>query len=249
MKLKLYLLMVSVLFITGCAHKIQIQPDTIQLDPVNNSQKIQATAGYYISPELKNKEVITPGGGGDRVRYNPYKDLEGGFQKVLKNSFVNVKELSSNQAMYTSQQNVDYIISLDIETNSSSASMFTWPPTWFGVSLNTEIFNTKTKKIERISVKGEGTATYSTFIFNKGKSGQNASLQALQKLQTSLIESDYFKKSTKTISDPNIEIIPKQKTNSSSIESRLEKLKDLHTKGLINSTEYQTKKGEILNGI
>jgi len=193
MKYLHYLFIASVCFVSGCAHRINITPDTAMMNSIQNSDKIQGTAGYCITPEMRQKEVITPAGGGDRVRYTPYKDIEEGFKDVLENVFLEVRSLDSNVAPNINNNSVDYVVSLEIDTDSSSASMLTWPPTWFGVSLETELFNTETKETTKVSVKGEGSATYSKFIMNKGITGQEATLDALEKLQMALLSSNELK--------------------------------------------------------
>jgi hypothetical protein len=215
---------------------------------VSSSEKIQGTAGYYITPTMREKEVITPAGGGDRVRYTPYKDIERGFADVLDNVFAGVKPLDSNVSPSINNNSVDYVVSLEINTDSSSASMFTWPPTWFGVSLETEIVNTETKKKTTITAKGEGNAKYSEFIRDKGIAGKKASQDALNNLQHEILESDAFSNSkaptSKTASAPVK--VEKSVTEESPVD-RLAKLKELHDSGLITSEDYEKKKSEIIS--
>ena len=68
-------LMGVVLLLFGCAHPITITPNTSNIDR-KDAYEINKNVGYYISAEDRFKEVITPGGGGDSIRYTPYSDLE-----------------------------------------------------------------------------------------------------------------------------------------------------------------------------
>lgn len=181
-------------FLSGCAHQINITPNTAAIENIQNSSKIQKTAGYYISASMKEREVITPGGGGDRVKYRPYKNIEYGFAKVLDNAFLETKALNSDAALNLNNNSADYVVSLDIKTDSSSASMFTWPPTWFEVSITAEILNTRSNEKMSVSAKGEGAATYSEFIFDKGIAGKKAALNALARLQDSLLNAPELRK-------------------------------------------------------
>ena len=58
---------------TGCAHSIQLAPDLDDLRMTAVSDPIDKNVGYYISVADRTAEVVTPGGGGDDVKYFPYK--------------------------------------------------------------------------------------------------------------------------------------------------------------------------------
>jgi hypothetical protein len=83
-----------VVILSGCAHPIKIAPDIAKIEQNGNaSARIMASVGYYIPPELESLEVTTPGGGGDNVRYYPYRAMEPGFKKMLSNVFSGVVKL------------------------------------------------------------------------------------------------------------------------------------------------------------
>lgn len=198
---------------------------------------------------MREKQVITPAGGGDRVRYTPYKDIEPGFNDVLENVFLEVKALDSNIAPNINNNSVDYVVSLEIDTDSSSASMFTWPPTWFGVALKTDIFNTETKKTTKISAKGEGTANYSKFLMNKGITGQEAALDALKNLQMALLNSDELTSSSApsvTSKKTAILATTQDETQTPDVEERLATLTKLNESGLISTAEHEKKRAQIV---
>ena len=80
--------MVAVVLMAGCAHRINIVPDTTKLELVSpTAPRVTANVGLYIPQEARSVEVTTPGGGGDNVRYYPYVDIEAGFEKMLSNVF------------------------------------------------------------------------------------------------------------------------------------------------------------------
>jgi hypothetical protein len=233
------LLILFLLAMSGCAHKIEISPDLSIIESKENSDKISASIGYYIDPVSKEREVITPGGGGDRIRYKPYFDIEDAFSAMLHNIFTNVITLDSIANNNSVNKSIDYLLTLDITTNSSSASMLTWPPTWFGVNISSNLMRPSGEIIETLSVKGEGRAEYSEFLFNKGLAGRRASLDAINKMQNALL-------SVPQLNGKNINIINQSDDDAS---RRIKKLKELYDSGLITDSEYNSKRNEILDSL
>ena len=78
----------------ACAHSITITPALDAL-PAPGVGRIEKNVGYYIAPENLAKQVETPGGGGDKVKYFPYKESEPALKKVLSNIFGEVHPLPS----------------------------------------------------------------------------------------------------------------------------------------------------------
>ena len=176
--------LVTATTLVGCAHPIVVSPDVAKLEMTNKAAPHKAVVGYYISDEQRAREVITPGGGGDRVSYFPYRDMETGLYKVLGNSFVDVVRLKSpTDAAAVSQNKVGYIITPQVTTNSQSPSPFTWPPTQFTVDLSANITDSVGKPIATKTVQGIGRAEFDEFKSDFGLSGKRAMQDALQKLQ------------------------------------------------------------------
>ena len=95
----------SLIFTVSCAHQINITPPLNTLD-ADGISKIDKSVGYYISPDDLSKEVTTPGGGGDKVRYIPYKESEPALKKILSNIFTKVYSLPSvNDDQFISSNN------------------------------------------------------------------------------------------------------------------------------------------------
>ncbi len=114
-------LFVSVLLavgvLSGCAHPMIIKPEMQVLAADPSIRKIQKNVGLYISPENRSKEVTTPGGGGDKVRYLPYADMEIGFYKVLGDVFQNVTVLQSpRDADAIAKHSLAYVFEPEIVT-------------------------------------------------------------------------------------------------------------------------------------
>lgn len=179
--------------ITGCAHTIQINPAMDELYAVEASKKIDKTVGYYIPATDKEKEVITPGGGGDDVKYQPYKDSEAALNIALSKVFSHVYAVDSlSNADYLKSKNISYIFKPKITTNSSSDSALTWPPTSFTYELSCTAVNAEGKEVWAKTVKTEGKAEFSEFKSDFSLSARRASLSAYKELINEIQNSDAF---------------------------------------------------------
>ena len=223
-----------VALLSGCAHPINISPDLAALNSNNSPEKIDKKITYYFTEDLE-KEVTTPGGGGDSVKYKPYKELDIGIYKVLSDKFKNVEVLKKSGE----KNNADYSAEITISTNSSSSSAFTWPPTLFGVNINAEFSNLQSGLKEKISVSGEGRAEFSEFKSNFNLSAKRASEDVLSKLSAALSNMSMFKGKISTAP-------PQNNSTESSKEIRLRDLKRLFDNSLIDVNVYNERQKSIL---
>jgi hypothetical protein len=185
-------LLASVLF-SGCAHKISLDPSLSAIRDTDIEQKVNINVGYYISQNNKELNVVTPGGGGDKVEYFPYKDTESAFNTVLSKVFNRVYSLKSfNDKKFIESKNIKYIFTPTLTTNSSSESMFTWPPTKFTVALKCEAVNTEGSKVWEETVYEEGHASFSEFKNNFSLSAQRATEKAFLSMLNKLKRSNAF---------------------------------------------------------
>lgn len=192
---KVLSLFAVITLLSGCAHPIDVAPNQTKLLPTTNTQKINARIAYYIPAELMSLEVTTPGGGGDNVRYKPYKAIEVGYAQILNNTFTNVHKLNTeNDVKSATSENIDYIIQPVIITSSGSTGFFTWPPTNFTVDLTSEIKKLLNKKTTSIRVVGTGSSDLSEQLLDHGITGKKAMEDALLKTQNSLLNLDFFSK-------------------------------------------------------
>lgn len=176
-----------VLALVGCAHPITIAPNIASMDTGASSGKASRTVGYFISTEDRNREVTTPGGGGDKITYFPYRDLEPALFKVLTNSFKDVYILKSpSDTTFLASNKVSYVFIPKILTDSSSGSAFTWPPTDFSVSLECKALGPDGAELWHSTVKGEGKATFSEFKSEFGLAGRRAAEQAILQFEKQL---------------------------------------------------------------
>ena len=92
--------------------------------------------GYFIPQASLDLEVTTPGGGGDNVRYFPYRDIDAGFQRMLANVFETAVRVASMPSSADMQRDgMAVILSPILITSSRSTGVFTWPPTNFSTDI------------------------------------------------------------------------------------------------------------------
>ena len=173
----------------GCAHPINIAPDIAKIEQAPDAQRIETSAGYYIAAERRDLSVTTAGGGGDKVRYQPYREIETGFYKMLTNVFKDVTLLKSPTDTEAIRKNaLNFIVTPTISTESSSPSPFTWPPTRFTVNLSCDITDAEGKPVVNKSVVGEGMAEFDEFKADFSLAGKRAAQEALRKMQEALLK-------------------------------------------------------------
>lgn len=183
--------LLAALAITGCAHPIVISPNVANLERAPGAAPIAKNVGYYISAENRNLAVTTPGGGGDKITYRPYGEIETALYKTLSNVFSDVTVLkSANDAEAIAKHRISYIITPAITTDSSSSSPFTWPPTYFKMDINCVVTDGAGKTIATKAVTGEGRAEFSEFKADFALSAKRAVEDALKKLQVLLLNSN-----------------------------------------------------------
>lgn len=192
---KLLLSFVAVAALAGCAHPIMMTPNVEKIAAAPTDQKINKNVAYYIDAESRVLEVTTPGGGGDKVSYLPYRDIETGFYKMLTNVFPKVTTLTkAKDAEAISKNDVKFVITPTLATSSSSPSPLTWPPTKFSVILTCYIADAAGNHLVTKKVTGEGAAEWDEFKSDFSLSAKRASEDALLKMQRALLDASELKK-------------------------------------------------------
>ena len=115
--LRLASILLAISVMAGCAHPMIIKPEMEPLAAAPHAERIQKNVGLYISAADMQKEVTTPGGGGDKVTYKPYADLQAGLYKVLGDVFADVSILQAPNAQ-SAKGPLAYVIAPEIETTS-----------------------------------------------------------------------------------------------------------------------------------
>ena len=192
--LKLHLVVVSLIILSGCAHNIQLTPDMAKLRQVETSASIDKNVAYYISAEDKLKKVTTAGGGGDKVTYKPYADSEGALNTILSKMFSRVYSISAiDDHEFIREKNISFIFVPQIITNSSSSSVFTWPPTEFTISLSCEAYDGNGGVIWKKTVESKGNAEFGEFKSDFSLAARRASAEAFTALLNEISKAEIFK--------------------------------------------------------
>jgi len=144
--------------------------------------KIEKSVAYVISPANMAKEVQTPGGGGDKIKYQPYKDLDAALYQAFSAVFADVTKVSAA----AEAKGVSYVIEPSITTTSSSDSLFTWPPTRFSVNLVCRVLDANGQLLTEVHSVGDGEATFSEFKSDFSLSARRASRSAVDNLVKAL---------------------------------------------------------------
>lgn len=160
-------------FLSACAHPIVISP--LESPARNEATLNPKKVAYVMTDADRAKEVTTAGGGGDKVSYFPYRDLEKSIRDALRAVYTDVFVIQSvGDSEAIRSQGVSYIFSPQITTTSDSPSPFTWPPTKFGIELNCGVSDPTGRLITQVRAQGSGTAEFSEFKNDFGLSGRRA---------------------------------------------------------------------------
>lgn len=170
----------ALVMMTGCAHQISMSPDASKTASV--SSKINKQVAYVISPADMAKEVQTPGGGGDNVKYQPYKDLDAALYQAFSAVFADVTKVSTP----SEAKGVALVITPSVTTTSSSDSMLTWPPTQFTVNLVCTVVDPKGQAVTQVQGSGSGQATFDEFKSDFSLAARRASRAAVDNLVKAL---------------------------------------------------------------
>ncbi len=169
---------------TGCAHQVSLSPDVKDLAVA--SKKINKPVAYLISAADMAKEVQTPGGGGDKVKYLPYRDLDASLYQAFSGAFSDVSKISS----LAEAKGVSYVIKPTITTTSSSDSALTWPPTQFTVELVCQVTDASGAALTEVRGSGKGVATFSEFKSDFSLAARRAAKEAVDNLVKALDAND-----------------------------------------------------------
>jgi len=175
-----------VMALAGCAHPIAIGPvDT----PVRNEAALSPKkAAYVMSDAERSREVITPGGGGDKVSYFPYRDLEKALRDALRAVYSDVYVVASSADTATLQAlGASVVYRPVITTQSSSPSLFTWPPTEFTIDLKCDVTDAAGRPLDQLTIQSRGTAEFSEFKSDFGLAGRRAATRLSEDLKQSIL--------------------------------------------------------------
>lgn len=175
------------LMLGACAHPISITPD-LSVFRESDAQSSMSVA-YVITNADRAQEVTTPGGGGDSVRYFPYRELESGLFQALSSIYRRVTLFRSpSEGNAPEHRDVELVFIPRITTDSRSPSIFTWPPTRFFVTIAYEVKDPSGKTVYSNQVPGQGAAEFEEFRGDFGLAGKRATQDALMKFKAQVEE-------------------------------------------------------------
>ncbi len=166
----------------ACAHPIVISPLET---PSRDNDAIQSKQVAYVMTDAdRNKQVTTEGGGGDKVSYFPYRDLEKAIRDALRSVYSDVSVIKSpSDVMAIKENDISLVFAPEIMTSSNSQSIFTWPPTQFTIELALNVTDAVGNIISRIRVISSGAAEFSEFKADFGLAGRRAASELADKLK------------------------------------------------------------------
>jgi hypothetical protein len=167
--------------LTGCAHPISLTSDVTRLMG-SGLPKVDRKVGLVITDAQRILTVEGPGGGGDKVSFQPYKDMEPGLYVALSESFTNVVRVASPNDPKIAAEGLSHLVVPVVSTTSYSPSLVTWPPTVFTVELNLSFNDLQNKPVSQVRVQGEGRAEFDEFKTDLSLSARRAADEALKRL-------------------------------------------------------------------
>lgn len=186
MLIKLISLVAFATMMAGCVHHVTIEPEVQPLQTQTKpSDRIKESVGVFIPVDLLHQEFVTPAGGGDKVGYFPYKDIQIGLEKMLANVYQTVRRVNGFDEIGKGSDPVKYVVVPEIKTNSGTPSNVFWHPTFFTVSLTLGIFDEPQGLVAKPNVVGVGEAD--TISRTRSIAGERAMSDALQKMQSTLL--------------------------------------------------------------
>lgn len=178
-----------VALLAACAHPIQLE--TSQLPPAAGDKAMARKVAYVISDADRSRQVSSAGGGADRVTYHPYRDLEPGIRAALASVYADVTALQSEAELPAARQaGITLIFVPVIATESSSSSVFTWPPTRFSSEVALKVKDAQGQPVTEVRVRGEGAATHDEFSNDVSLAARRASADMAAKLSREIRASD-----------------------------------------------------------
>ena len=159
--------------LAGCAHPINVGTDTAP--PRVEANLVQKKVAYAMTDAQRALQAVTPGGGGDRISYYPYRDLEKSIRDALRAVYQDVVVLkSAADANAVQASGAALVFTPEIKTDSGSPSPFTWPPTYFTTEVSCVVTDPAGVEVTRVKASGRGEAEFSEFKSELGLSAKRA---------------------------------------------------------------------------
>lgn len=171
----------AVALLGACAHPISLEPASVPERVEANL--VAKKVAYALTDADRAKEVTTPGGGGDKVSYFPYRDMEKALRGALRAVYQDVIAVKSAvDAPALREAGVAYVFTPEIVTTSSSPSPFTWPPTRFSADVICTVTDPQGAVVAKLRANGSGAAEFDEFKSDFSLSARRAVADVAVKL-------------------------------------------------------------------
>jgi tRNA A37 threonylcarbamoyladenosine dehydratase len=182
-------LALATLLLAGCVHPITMITETAP--PRSQAHLIPKKVAYVMTDADRDKEVVTPGGSGDRVSYFPYRDLEKSIRDALRAVYRDVVVLrTAGDAKANEAAGVSLVFTPRITTDSSSSSWISWPPTSFTAEVSCVVTDAAGAEITRVRAAGNGTAEFGEFKGDFGLAARRAATRLTSQLSSEIRRSE-----------------------------------------------------------
>jgi hypothetical protein len=169
---RLAMVSAAVALLAACAHPISI---TAKDAPEKAAAPSTKKVAYALSDTQRQAQVTTPGGGGDKISYFPYRDFEKSLRAALLTAYADVTAVPSiADKAALRDTGASFIFVPEISTNSSSPSAFTWPPTKFSITVAVDVLEPSGAPVAKLVAQGDGAAEWSEFKSEFGLAGRRA---------------------------------------------------------------------------
>lgn len=183
--------MVFSLALAGCAHPVKITPDPIPA--TDRSRLIDKKVGYQITAAQRALRTTTPGGGGDKISYYLYRDLEPGLFDTLASVFgavYVVPETGANEFIVAKA--LSFVFTPEFQSESSSNNFLLWNPTDFTLRLYAKAVDPSGKKVWSREFVGHGKTSAGGSLVET-PAAQMAATDVFKQLQQALLEEPFFR--------------------------------------------------------
>ena len=171
--------------LAGCSHPITMITETTP--PRSIAHLIPKKVAYVMTDAQRDQQVTTAGGSGDRVSYYPYRDLEKSIRDALRAVYRDVIVVrTAGDAKANEAAGVSLVFTPQINTDSSSSSWVTWPPTSFTAEVACVVSDAAGAEVTRVRATGNGTAEFGEFNGDYGLAARRAATRLTSQLSSEI---------------------------------------------------------------
>lgn len=180
------------LALVACAHPVKISPQlTLTSD---RSRLVDKKVGYRITDAQRALQVTSAGGGGDKISYYLYRDLESGLFDTLSSVFSAVYVIpDASSQQFIVDKNISFVFTPVIDSESSSKNVLMWNPTDFTLRLRASALDASGQEVWSRDFVGTGRAAAGGSLVET-PAAQAAAADVFGQLQRALLDEPVFRK-------------------------------------------------------